>query len=136
MKKIAFILLVLFIMSCNQVAKKNDTKGIEDLTAYVDPFIGTGEHGHTFPGATRPFGMVQVSPINGTGGWDWVSGYHYSDSIMVGFGHLHLSGTGIGDLLDLLVMPASKKLDLTVETKDRNELTYKSSYFNLTYRLP
>ena len=128
MKKIAFILLVLFIMSCNQVAKKNDTKGIEDLTAYVDPFIGTGEHGHTFPGATRPFGMVQVSPINGTGGWDWVSGYHYSDSIMVGFGHLHLSGTGIGDLLDLLVMPASKKMDLTVETKDRNELTYKSSY--------
>lgn len=114
-------------MSCTQ-STDNNTEIIEDLTAYVDPFIGTGEHGHTFPGATRPFGMVQVSPINGTPGWDWVSGYHYSDSVMIGFGHLHLSGTGIGDLLDLLIMPASKKMDLTIETSDRDKSPYKSSY--------
>ncbi len=128
MKKIAFIFLVLLLMSCNQSTKKDNIEKATDLTAYVDPFIGTGEHGHTFPGATRPFGMVQVSPVNGTEGWDWCSGYHYSDSVMVGFGHLHLSGTGIGDLADLLVIPASKKLDLTVVAKDRDELPYKSSY--------
>src|SRR6266540_1925793 len=71
------------------------------LTKYVDPFIGTGGHGHTYPGATVPFGMVQLSPDNGTQGWDWCSGYHYSDSIVAGFSHLHLSGTGIGDLADI-----------------------------------
>lgn len=127
MNKITSLLLLLIMISCTQSTDKN-TEIIEDLTAYVDPFIGTGEHGHTFPGATRPFGMVQVSPINGTGGWDWVSGYHYSDSVMIGFGHLHLSGTGIGDLLDLLVMPASKKLDLTIESSNRDNSPYKSSY--------
>ena len=67
MKKIALILLVTIALSCNE-SKDSISKDIEDLTAYVDPFIGTGEHGHTFPGATRPFGMVQVSPINGTPG--------------------------------------------------------------------
>ena len=128
MKKIAFILLTVIIASCTQSTDNTTVREIEDLTVYVDPFIGTGEHGHTFPGATRPFGMVQVSPINGTGGWDWVSGYHYSDSVMIGFGHLHLSGTGIGDLLDLLVMPASKEMDLTIETQNRDKSPYKSSY--------
>lgn len=127
MKKFLFLLLTLIMVSCNQSAD-NKTDSIEDLTAFVDPFIGTGEHGHTFPGATLPFGMVQVSPINGTEGWDWCSGYHYSDSVMVGFGHLHLSGTGIGDLADLLVMPASKKLDLTIVAENRDGLPYKSSY--------
>lgn len=72
---------------------------------YVNPFVGTGGHGHTYPGATVPFGMVQLSPDNGTQGWDWCSGYHYSDSMIVGFSHTHLSGTGIGDLLDISVMP-------------------------------
>ncbi|GAA4781342.1 GH92 family glycosyl hydrolase [Olivibacter ginsenosidimutans] len=75
------------------------------LIDYVDPFIGTGGHGHTFPGATVPFGMVQLSPDNGTAGWDWCSGYHYSDNHIVGFSHTHLSGTGIGDWLDISVMP-------------------------------
>lgn len=72
---------------------------------YVDPFIGTGGHGHTYPGATVPFGMVQLSPDNGTQGWDWCSGYHYSDSVIAGFSHTHLSGAGIGDLCDISVMP-------------------------------
>lgn len=74
---------------------------------YVDPFIGTGAHGHTYPGATVPFGMVQLSPDNGKSGWDWCSGYHYSDSIITGFSHTHLSGTGIGDLADISVLPVT-----------------------------
>ena len=79
--------------------------GQQRLVDYVNPFIGTGGHGHTYPGATLPFGMVQVSPDNGTQGWDWTSGYHYSDSIISGFSHTHLSGTGIGDLADISVLP-------------------------------
>ncbi|MDO9375455.1 MAG: GH92 family glycosyl hydrolase [Ferruginibacter sp.] len=85
----------------------------QQLTKYVDPFIGTGGHGHTYPGATVPFGMVQLSPDNGTQGWDWCSGYHYTDSMIAGFSHTHLSGTGIGDWCDISVMPA---LDLVNDT--------------------
>ncbi len=73
----------------------------QSLIKYVDPFIGTGAHGHTYPGATVPFGMVQLSPDNGSQGWDWCSGYHYTDSMIAGFSHTHLSGTGIGDLCDI-----------------------------------
>jgi predicted alpha-1,2-mannosidase len=76
-----------------------------DVLKYVDPFIATGGHGHTFPGAVVPFGMVQLSPDNKSKGWDWTSGYHYSDSELLGFSHTHLSGTGVGDLLDILVLP-------------------------------
>ncbi|MDE3143938.1 MAG: GH92 family glycosyl hydrolase [Bacteroidota bacterium] len=72
---------------------------------YVNPFIGTGGHGHTYPGAVLPFGMVQLSPDNGTQGWDWCSGYNYSDSMIQGFSHTHLSGTGVGDLCDISVLP-------------------------------
>ena len=75
------------------------------LTQYVDPFIGTGDHGHVFMGANVPFGLVQLGPTQITHGWDWCSGYHYSDSTIVGFGHMHLSGTGIGDLGDISLMP-------------------------------
>ena len=75
------------------------------LTRYVDPFIGTGFHGHVFLGASVPFGGVQLGPVNLSEGWDWCSGYHYSDSTIIGFSHTHLSGTGIGDLGDILVMP-------------------------------
>lgn len=81
-----------------------------DLTQYVDPFIGTGGHGHTYPGAVLPFGMVQLSPDNGRSGWDWCSGYHYSDNKIAGFSHTHLSGTGIGDWLDISIMPLLKPL--------------------------
>jgi predicted alpha-1,2-mannosidase len=82
-----------------------------DNARFVDPFIGTAAHGHTFPGAVMPFGMVQLSPDNGRNGWDWCSGYHYSDSIIVGFSHKHLSGTGIGDLADILLMPSSESME-------------------------
>ncbi len=78
----------------------------QQLIKYVDPFIGTGGHGHTYPGAQVPFGMVQLSPDNGSEGWDWSSGYHYSDSVIAGFSHMHLSGTGIGDWCDISVMPS------------------------------
>ncbi len=95
---------------------------------FVDPIIGTGGHGHTYPGATVPFGMLQVTPVNGTNGWDWCSGYHYSDSIAIGFSHLALSGTGIGDLADVLFMPINKDVDLSKNFNSRDSLSYKSSY--------
>jgi predicted alpha-1,2-mannosidase len=78
---------------------------LENLTQYVDPYIGTGGHGHVFMGANVPYGFVQLGPTQHTEGWDWCSGYHYSDSTIIGFGHLHLSGTGIGDLGDVAFMP-------------------------------
>ncbi len=78
-----------------------------NLTRYVDPYIGTGFHGHVFLGANVPFGMVQLGPVNLSQGWDWCSGYHYSDSTIVGFSHTHLSGTGIGDLGDIALMPVT-----------------------------
>lgn len=77
------------------------------LTKHVDPFIGTGGHGHVFLGANVPFGFVQLGPTEPTRGWDWCSGYHYSDSVLIGFSHLHLSGTGIGDLGDIMFLPVA-----------------------------
>lgn len=86
----------------------------QKLIKYADPFIGTGGHGHTYPGATVPFGMVQLSPDNGTQGWDWCSGYHYSDSMIAGFSHTHLTGTGIGDWCDISVMPSVGLINDTI----------------------
>lgn len=83
----------------------SQTLVLRDLTRYVDPFIGTSGHGHTFPGATVPFGMVQLSPDTRLTGWDGCSGYHYSDNVIYGFSHTHLSGTGISDYGDILFMP-------------------------------
>jgi predicted alpha-1,2-mannosidase len=80
------------------------------LTDFVDPFIGTASHGHTYPGAAYPFGQIQLSPDNGTQGWDWCSGYNYSDSTLSGFSHLHLSGTGIGDLADISFLPVTSEV--------------------------
>ncbi len=122
-----FLGLLFSAISCNII--ENDTNShTVSLTHFVDPFIGTGGHGHTYPGATVPNGMLQVSPDNGISGWDWCSGYHYSDSITVGFSHLHLSGTGIGDLTDIRLMPINKKVNLAQEFKDRDAIPYKSSY--------
>lgn len=77
----------------------------KDLASYVDPITGSGGHGHVFVGANVPFGNVQLGPTNITQGWDWCSGYHYSDTTIVGFAHTHLSGTGIGDKGDIHFMP-------------------------------
>jgi len=79
---------------------------------YVDSFIGSGGHGHVFVGASVPFGAVQIGPNNINKGWDWCSGYHYSDSLIIGFSNLHLSGTGIGDLGDVLIMPYTGEVRL------------------------
>lgn len=79
----------------------------ENVAQYVDPFIGTGFHGHTFPGPTRPFSMVQLSPDTHILGWDASSGYHYDDQVIYAFSHTHLSGTGIGDLGDVALLPFS-----------------------------
>lgn len=101
-KRAVFILLLSSIIACENHKKEN-----VELVSYVDPFIGTGGHGHTFPGATMPFGMVQLSPDTRLDGWDGCSGYHYSDSIVYGFSHTHLSGTGVSDYGDVLLMPMS-----------------------------
>lgn len=87
-------------------AQRNNQKekGIS-LSRYVDPLIGTGGHGHTYPGVSYPFGMMQLSPDTRYEGWDGCSGYHYSDSVIYGFSHTHLSGTGVPDYGDLLIVP-------------------------------
>jgi predicted alpha-1,2-mannosidase len=91
------IFLLLFPLLCS--AQKN-------VANLVNPFIGTGGHGHTFPGPTLPFGMVQLSPDTRIdGSWDGCSGYHYSDSVIYGFSHTHLSGTGVSDYGDVMLMP-------------------------------
>lgn len=81
-----------------------------NLSKYVNPFIGTGGHGHTFPGPTMPFGACQVSPDTRLEGWDGCSGYHYSDSVIYGFSHTHLSGTGCSDYGDILLMPVTREM--------------------------
>ena len=99
MNKLISALIIFLVLSCDNFK--------EDYTEFVDPFIGSDDHGHVFVGATTPFGGVQVGPSNFHKGWDWTSSYHYSDSIIKGFGHLYLSGTGIGDLGEILLMPTT-----------------------------
>lgn len=87
----------------------------KSLTSSVNPFIGTDGPGNTYPGATAPYGMVQLSPDIGTPGWDRIAGYFYQDSIISGFSHTHLTGTGAGDLYDILVMPVNSKSSKRIE---------------------
>ena len=96
------IIALLLVLALPALAQTRDAAG---LTRYVDPFVGTGGHGHTFPGPSLPFGMVQLSPDTRLTGWDGCSGYHYSDQTIYGFSHTHLSGTGISDYGDILLMP-------------------------------
>uniref|UniRef100_UPI003217E3A4 GH92 family glycosyl hydrolase n=1 Tax=uncultured Draconibacterium sp. TaxID=1573823 RepID=UPI003217E3A4 len=95
---------------------------------YVDPFIGTDYHGHTFPGAALPGGMVQLSPDTGVEGWDWCSGYHYSDNSVMGFSHLHRSGMGAGDWGDILLMPTTGKLQVVPGSKENPDEGYRSRF--------
>ena len=99
-----------------------------DYTSYVDPYIGSGGHGHVFVGASVPFGQVQLGPMNIYKGWDWSSGYHYSDSIVVGFSHNHLSGTGCADLGDISLMPYTGKVRTSQGTQ-RDITDAASSYY-------
>ena len=114
MKKVLLFLILVPVVSSGQVA---------DLTKYVNPFIGTDRMGHTYPGATVPFGMVQLSPdtdtlpyeVNGRYNSDvykYCAGYQYTDSTIVGFSHTHFSGTGHSDLGDILIMPTTGNCNL------------------------
>jgi predicted alpha-1,2-mannosidase len=118
-----FILLICYSALYPQQSSANYTK-------YVNPFIGTGGHGHVYPGATVPFGMVQLSPDNGRGGWDWCSGYNYSDSLIAGFSHTHLSGTGIGDLCDISFMPTILPNNFDEQQLNSQSFTTKFSHKN------
>jgi len=98
------------------------------MTDYVDPLIGSGGHGHVFVGVSTPFGAVKLGPENIYKGWDWCSGYNYGDSILIGFAHLHLSGTGIGDLADILIMPYTGPVRLDKGTEQNHHAGYSSIY--------
>jgi len=128
MNKLHIILsAALLLAGCNNT--DND-----QTAAYrsVDPFIGTGGHGHTFPGATVPYGMVQLSPDTRTMGWDGCSGYHYSDNAIIGFSHTHLSGTGIGDYGDILFMPFQGEITMDAGDENNPKPVYRSRFSHET----
>src|SRR3569833_2053191 len=110
----------------------HEALGSEDYTRYVNVFVGTGGHGHCFPGAAVPFGAVQLSPDTGVRDWDWSSGYHHDDATLMGFSHTHLSGTGVGDMLDLLLVPRTGEVVLEPGTdpdaRSKPEGTYRSRF--------
>ncbi|MFI3317548.1 MAG: hypothetical protein SNF93_08420 [Rikenellaceae bacterium] len=111
MKRVLLIFAAAICSQCSSVEK--------DYTQWVDPMIGSGEHGHVFVGASRPFGMVQLGPSSIISGWDWCSGYHICDNIILGFSHQHLSGTGIGDLQDILFLPVTR--DVKLQKGDKSD---------------
>jgi len=120
--KIAVILLaILQLTGCSEKQNKMPAD-------YINPFIGTGGHGHTYPGATLPFGMVQLSPDTRKDSWDGCSGYHYSDDYILGFSHLHLSGTGVGDYGDIRFVPMVGELKTTPGTPENPDSGYGSKF--------
>ncbi len=118
------IFLLPMLCMCSQSTKKAET-----FATHVDPIIGSGGHGHVFVGASVPFGAVQLGPNNIFKGWDWCSGYHYSDSIIIGFSHTHLSGTGGADLGDILLMPVTGTVNVKRGQQDNISNAY-ASYFS------
>jgi putative alpha-1,2-mannosidase len=123
---LSFSFVLIFSFSSSAQRKK-------DYTPFVNPFIGTGGHGHTYPGAVVPFGMVQLSPDTRLTGWDGCSGYYYSDTVVYGFSHTHLSGTGIADYCDVLFMPTTgepqfKNTDYLSGFKKKNEVASPGYY--------
>ena len=122
MRKISFYLFILsfIFVACS-------TKEADALHE-VNLFIGTGGHGHTYPGAVVPHGMVQLSPDTRTNGWDACSGYHYSDESLIGFSHTHLSGTGIGDLGDILFLPYTNELKTVAPNGDDRVAAFGSAF--------
>ena len=112
-KRILYLVISLFsVLSANAQCR---------FTEVVNPYIGTGGNGHVFLGANVPFGLVQLGPTQHTRGWDWCSGYHYSDSVLVGFSMMHLSGTGIGDLGDVTLLPTLSAEQREVKFSHRAE---------------
>lgn len=114
-----------------------ESPSVKDYSAYVNPFIGTGGHGHTFPGAVVPHGMIQPSPDTRIDGWDACSGYYYDDNTINGFSHTHVSGTGCCDYGDVLLMPiVGKPQYLTTVRKARSWLTPLLSRTRMRLRNP
>ena len=105
---LGLFVVFLLVFNCQKNITSAPAQKDQALINYVNPFVGTGGHGHTYPGATSPFGMMQLSPDTRLEGWDGCSGYHYSDDYIYGFSHTHLSGTGISDYGDVLLMPTSE----------------------------
>jgi len=122
-----YVLLLIFVLTLF-VGCKSKEKGPLKLTHHVNPFIGTDGPGNTYPGATIPFGMVQLSPDIGIPGWDRIAGYYYQDTIISGFSHTHLTGTGAGDLYDILVMPTNSRF--TKRIKENNYKPFSSFSHN------
>ncbi|MFA5329145.1 MAG: GH92 family glycosyl hydrolase [Prolixibacteraceae bacterium] len=120
-KTLFFVLIATIFLGCNG-------KKAIDLTQFVDPFIGTAFTGHTYPGATTPFGMVQVGPDNGISGWEFCSGYHNNSKTIMGFSHTHLSGTGASDMGDILFMPVVGRVPFTAGTEEVPSTGYRSSF--------
>jgi len=123
--------LVLAVTACDPPdppSRRGSVEELEPLTRYVDPFIGTGGHGHVYPGATVPFGMVQLSPDQGQSGWDWIAGYNWEDSIVVGFSHTHLSGTGASDYGDIRLMPTVGDLKTAPGSPENTSSGYASRF--------
>lgn len=126
LQRILLISCSAFVFGCSSSIKQS---AVCTPVTYVDPFIGTGGHGHTFLGVAAPFGAVQVGPNNINKGWDWCSGYHYSDSVVVGFSHLHLNGTGCSDTGDILFMPYTGGVRTQRGTQE-NPLSGYASYYS------
>lgn len=125
MKKLFFPFLLLAFVACNS---ESALQTIENPASYVDPFIGTGGHGHTFPGATVPFGMMQFSPDTRMNDWDGCSGYHNSDRTILGFSTTHLSGTGCSDYGDFRFMPIVGEVKLDKGSDNDTQSGYRSAF--------
>ena len=120
---------LVYLLFFNQVRKYE----IQDVSKYVNTMVGTDGHGHTFPGATVPFGMVQLSPDTRLFGWDGCSAYHYSDSVIYGFSHTHLSGTGCSDYGDILLMPMCGNYSLVNDIKCQSQENDTTKLFSISY---
>ncbi len=120
MYKFSFILIFVSSLFISCQSSHNESESSKNLTDYVNPFVGTDGPGNTYPGAVVPFGMVQLSPDNGLPGWDRIAGYFWPDSTIAGFSHKHLTGTGAGDLYDILIMPYNSRFtdDLWKDQED------------------
>jgi predicted alpha-1,2-mannosidase len=136
MTRLKYLAICLALLA---TACKTETR-VENPADFVNPFIGTDAHGHTYPGATLPFGMVQLSPDTRLGGWDGASGYHYSDSVIYGFTHTALNGTGVGDYGDILLMPSIGEpsvinINYLSSFQKKNELA-KAGYYSVILDKP
>ena len=126
--KVAAGFVALTVIVFAMLGSSCSTNEAKDYTQYVNVFIGTGGHGHTYPGAVVPFGAIQPSPDTRIYGWDACSGYYYNDSTINGFSHTHLSGTGCCDLGDVLVMPTVGQQDITQEEERCQTKAYASPF--------